>query len=87
MKNVLLSIIFSIITTFTVVHEVEHFVNEDSFSCLISHANHNLEFTDFIVTIIPLKISNFGKILQNKFIENIQLRKINNQSRAPPKLS
>lgn len=85
--NVLLSILFAIVTGFAAVHEVEHIQHNDSSTCLICTVNHNLLSADAVQLVSNIEISHFEKILQNNPISYIHVKINSNQNRAPPKIS
>lgn len=85
--NVLLSILFAIVTTFTAIHEVEHIAHDDSSSCLVCHVNNNLASADVIDKPEAIEIVRFEKIAQNYQISNLHVKNKSNLSRAPPSIS
>jgi|GEM_PF-1445055 len=86
--NLLLSILFAIVTSFAAIHEVEHIKqNSDSSSCLICTVNNNLLSADAIALTADIEPLHFEKIAQDNSV-SYSYRKINfNQNRAPPKIS
>lgn len=85
--NVLLSILFAIVTTFTAIHEVEHIAHDDSSTCLVCHVNNNLASADVIDKPDIVEIVHFEKITQNYKISNLHVKDKSNLSRAPPFIS
>lgn len=85
--NVLLSILFAIVTSFAAIHEVEHISHNDSSTCLVCTVNHNLVSADAITFTSDIEIVRFEKIPQNSSISYIHVRTSSNQNRAPPKIS
>jgi len=47
--RVLLSIFFIIATSFTAIHEVQHFVDGDDTPCMVCHVNDNLTSADAMI--------------------------------------
>jgi hypothetical protein len=85
--NVLLSILFAIVTSFAAIHEVEHIEHNDASSCLVCTVNNNLVSADTIQLEADVEILHFEKIVQESSLLCLY-RKINfNQNRAPPKIS
>lgn len=82
--NVIISILFAIVTTFTALHEVEHLVKGDDSSCLVCHVNDNLVSADVIDEVKSVDIFHFEKISLNNQISNPHIKKQTNQDRAPP---
>ncbi|OHD88060.1 MAG: hypothetical protein A2Y52_00470 [Sulfuricurvum sp. RIFCSPLOWO2_02_43_6] len=82
--NVLLSILFAIVTSFAAVHEVEHIQHNDGSTCLVCTVNHNLLSADAVKLVSNIEISHFEKILQNNPISYLYLKTNSNQNRAPP---
>ena len=85
--NVLLSILFVIVTSFVAIHEVEHITHDDSSACLVCTVNNNLVSADTVTLVADVEIFHFGKIPQNSSIAYIHVRTHSNQNRAPPKIS
>lgn len=85
--NVLLSILFAIVTSFATIHEVEHIQHNDSSSCLVCTVNNNLVSADAVQFTADVEILQFQEIIQESST-SYSYRKINfNQNRAPPKIS
>jgi hypothetical protein len=85
--NLLLSILFAIVTSFAAIHEVEHIQHNDSSSCLVCTVNNNLVSADAVQFTADVEIFHFQKIVQESST-SYSYRKINfNQNRAPPKIS
>lgn len=85
--NILLSILFIIVTTLSAGHEVEHITLDDDSSCLVCTVNNNLISADIIDISQTVEIIRFEKISQNNFISTLHIKERNNQNRAPPSLS
>jgi len=85
--NILLSILFAIVTSFAAIHEVEHIKHNDGSSCLICTVNHNLVSDDAITSVYDVELFHFGAIAHIAPISYIHTQAKSNQSRAPPKLS
>lgn len=85
--NILLSILFIIVTTLSATHEVEHIMLDDDSSCLVCQVNNNLVSADIINVSQNVEIIRFEKIVENNLTSNPYIKEKNNQSRAPPSLS
>lgn len=85
--NILLSILFAIVTSFAAIHEVEHIVHNDSGSCLICTVNHNLVSDDAVVAVSDVELFHFEVIPHTAPISYIHTQTKSNQNRAPPSLS
>ena len=84
--NVFLAILFTIVASFTALHEVEHIHDGDGESCLISHVN-NLTPADTITKIEIVEIIHFEKIQHKTQDIKLHFKQRSNQNRAPPSLS
>ncbi len=84
--NIFLAILFSIVTTFTALHEVEHIQDNDGESCLIVHVN-NLTPADTITNPEIVQTIHFEKIQYNTLAIKLHFKQRSNQNRAPPSLS
>lgn len=85
--NVLLSILFAIVTSFAAIHEVKHIEHNDASSCLICTVNNNLVSADAVHVTSDVEILHFEEIVQDN-LSSYLYTKINfNQNRAPPKIS
>lgn len=82
--NVLLSILFAIVTSFAAIHEVKHIVHDDSTTCLVCTVNHNLVSADAVTHAADVEISHLEKISQNNPISYLHVKINSNQNRAPP---
>jgi hypothetical protein len=82
--RVLISLLFIIVTSFTAIHEVKHFVNADDSPCMVCHVNDNLSSADVISEVTYVEIFHFEKILENNSILSYHDKKTSNQNRAPP---
>jgi hypothetical protein len=85
--NVLLSILFAIVTSFAAIHEVKHIEHNDAASCLICTVNNNLVSGDAVKIVLDVEIFHFENIAQNNQITYLHVRTNSNQTRAPPSLS
>lgn len=85
--NILLSILFAIVTSFSAIHEVEHIVHNDSASCLICTVNHNLVSDDAVLYVSNIELFHFEAIPSVTAISYTHTQAKSNQNRAPPKLS
>ena len=82
--KIFFSLFFVIITTITVVHEVEHILHDDSSSCLICYTNNNLTSFDIIDIYKNIKIIHFENIIQIVYTPTLYDKQQTNQNRAPP---
>lgn len=82
--NVLLSILFAIVTSLSAVHEVEHIAHDDASTCLECVVNQNLVSADAVLSALKLEIFHFEKISHNNHSSHIHVRTHSNQNRAPP---
>jgi len=85
--NLLLSVLFTIVSIFTAIHEVNHIHNQDTADCVMCLIDDNLVSADLIDKIDNTEILHFEKIVFSSFILNTHNKKSTNQNRAPPKLS
>ena len=85
--NLILSLIFTIATIFTSIHEVEHIISDDSSSCLVCTVNHNLVSADIIDYTQSVEIIHFDKITKENLVSTLFTEILTNPSRAPPKQS
>lgn len=86
--NILLSILFAIVTSFAAIHEVEHIKqNSDSSSCLICTINSNLLSADAVTLTADIELLHFEKIVQDNSVSYSYTKTNFNQNRAPPKIS
>jgi len=85
--NVLLSILFVIVSNFSAIHEVEHVVHESDPSCMVCHINNNFASADVVDKHEAIEIIHFGKISQNGTVLSLYIQEKNNRNRAPPSLS
>jgi len=85
--NVLLSIIFVIVTNFSAIHEVEHVVHEADPSCMVCHINNNFASADVVDKPEAIEIIHFGQISQSDIVLSLYVQEKNNRNRAPPSLS
>lgn len=85
--NVLLSILFAIVTSFAAIHEVKHIQHNDSSTCLVCTVNHNLVSGDAIKFASDIEIFNFEAITHKAPVLHLHIETHSNQNRAPPSLS
>jgi len=85
--NVLLSILFVIVSHFSAIHEVEHVAHEADPSCMVCQVNNNLASADIVDKLENIEILHFGKITQTHTVLNLYLKEKDNRNRAPPSLS
>ncbi|MCK9473306.1 hypothetical protein [Sulfurimonas sp.] len=85
--NVLLSILFAIVTSFAAIHEVEHIEHNDSSSCLICTINSNLVSGDAVNFTADVELFHFEVIVHNAPVSYLHIQTSSNQNRAPPALS
>ncbi|MBW6488356.1 hypothetical protein [Sulfurimonas sp.] len=85
--NVLLCILFAIVTSFTAIHEVKHIQHNDSSTCLICTVNNNLVSGDAVKLVSDVEIFHFENIAQNNQITYLYVKANSNQTRAPPSIS
>lgn len=85
--NVLLSILFAIVTSFAAIHEVEHIEHNDASSCLVCTVNNNLVSDDAVKFASDVEIFHFEAIAHKAPVSYLHIETHSNQNRAPPKLS
>ncbi|TKI70921.1 hypothetical protein FCU45_00590 [Sulfurimonas crateris] len=85
--NVLLCIIFAIVTSFAAIHEVEHIEHNDASTCLVCTVNNNLVSDDAIKFASDIEIFHFEAIAHKAPISYLHIESYSNQNRAPPALS
>ena len=85
--NILLSILFAIVTSFAAIHEVEHIEHNDSSSCLVCTVNNNLVSADAVLHVADIDIFCFEEVIQNSDFLYLHVSIDSNKSRAPPKIS
>ncbi|QFR42429.1 MULTISPECIES: hypothetical protein [Sulfurimonas] len=82
--NILISLLFAVVTSFAAVHEVEHIQHNDSASCLICTVSQNLISDDSVQLLTDIELFHFEKITQNNLLSYIFTKINSNQNRAPP---
>lgn len=82
--NILLSILFAIVTSFAVIHEVEHIVHDDSTTCLVCTVNHSLVSADAVKFVSDVEIFHFEAIVHKAPVSYLHIQTNSNQNRAPP---
>ncbi|PNV83208.1 MAG: hypothetical protein C0627_06680 [Sulfurimonas sp.] len=85
--NVLLSILFAIVTSFAAIHEVEHIEHNDSSTCLVCTVNSNLVSADAVKFASDVELFHFEAIAHNAPVSYLHVKTYSNQNRAPPKIS
>ncbi|MDQ1264330.1 MAG: hypothetical protein QG559_1331 [Campylobacterota bacterium] len=85
--NILLSILFAIVTSFAAIHEVKHIEHNDASSCLICTVNNNIVSDDAVTSVADIQKIHFENIEQHKEFFYLQTKINFNQNRAPPKFS
>ncbi len=85
--NVLLSILFAIVTSFAAIHEVEHIEHNDSSTCLVCTVNHNLVSDDAVKFASDVEILHFEAIAHKAPISHLHIETLSNRNRAPPSIS
>ncbi|QOY52175.1 hypothetical protein [Candidatus Sulfurimonas baltica] len=83
----LLSILFVIATTFSVIHEVEHIMHTDGYTCEVCIVDNHLVSADIISKTQYIEISHFEKISQKNLLSTLHVKATSNQNRAPPFIS
>lgn len=82
--NILLSILFIIVTTLAATHEVEHITLDDDSSCLVCNVNNNLLSADVIDISQSIDSIHFDKIVYSNLMSHKHVKINSNQNRAPP---
>ncbi|QOY54729.1 hypothetical protein HUE87_00315 [Candidatus Sulfurimonas marisnigri] len=82
--RVILSILFVIATTFSVIHEIEHIMHADGYTCEVCIVDNHSVSADIISKTQYTEIFHFEKISQNNLVSTLHVRTNHNQSRAPP---
>ncbi len=85
--NVLLSILFAIVTSFAAIHEVEHIKHNDASTCLVCTVNSNLVSDDAVKFISDVEIFHFEAIAHKAPVSYLHIETPSNHNRAPPTLS
>jgi len=85
--NVLLSILFAIVTSFAAIHEVEHIVHDDSSTCLVCTVNNNLVSDDALKLASDVEVLHFEAIAHKAPISYVHTQTYSNHNRAPPSIS
>ncbi|MBE0514531.1 hypothetical protein [Sulfurimonas sp.] len=85
--NILLSILFAIVTSFAAIHEVEHIEHNDSSTCLVCTVNSNLVSDDAVKFTSDVELFHFEAIAHNAPVSYLHIETHSNQNRAPPALS
>jgi len=86
--RVLLSLLFIIVSTFSAVHELEHIEDQHSgSSCLVCTLAHNLVSPDNDFDLLSLELEYEKEIQSTHGSSNIDSKKNDNHSHAPPRLS
>ena len=85
--NILLSILFAIVTSFAAIHEVEHIEHNDSSTCLVCTVNHNLVSDDAVKFASDIEIFHFEAIAHKAPVSYLHIDTPSNQNRAPPRIS
>ena len=83
--NLILSLLFAIVTTYSALHEIEH-ITHDEVSCSVFHIN-NLVPLDVVAQSSFVKIVNFDKVISEKSFIKLYFKTRDNQNRGPPLLS
>ena len=85
--NILLSILFTIVTTQSILHDIEHITHEHlSETCEIIHIN-NLTSPDIVVQPQYIESATFENITKQEESFKVCCSYNDNQNRAPPVLS
>lgn len=85
--NLLLSILFAIVTSFAAIHEVKHIEHNDASTCLICTVNNNLVSGDAVKFVSDVEIFHFEAIAHKAPVSYLHIKTYSNQNRAPPKIS
>lgn len=85
--NVLLSILFAIVTSFAAIHEVKHIQHNDAASCLICTVNNNLVSGDAVKIVSDIEIFHFDAVTHKSDFAYLHVKTNSNQTRAPPSIS
>jgi len=85
--NVLLSILFAIVTSFAAIHEVEHIQHSDSSTCLVCTVNNNLVSDDAVKLTSDVELFHFEAIAHKAPLSYIHIETSSNHNRAPPSIS
>ncbi len=85
--NILLSILFAIVTSFAAIHEVKHIEHNDGATCLICTVNSNILSADAISFVQDVELSHFEAIAHNAPVTYFHVETKSNQNRAPPSIS
>jgi len=85
--NILLSILFAIVTSFAAIHEVKHIQHNDGATCLICTVNSNIVSADAVSLTQNVELSHFEAITHNAPVAYFHVETKSNQNRAPPFLS
>ncbi len=84
--NIILSILFAIVTTFVSIHEVEHIVSDDE-SCLVCTLNNNLVSADISQNHEYIEFIHFANVIKKAPLLHSYFQEKNNSCRAPPFIS
>lgn len=82
--NLLLSLLFFVVTSFAAIHEVKHIEHNDSASCLVCTVNNNLVSADAVSAAKNVEIFHFDAIAMANTTSYNYRKTDFNQSRAPP---
>lgn len=85
--NILLSILFAIVTSFAAIHEVKHIEHNDGSSCLICTVNSNIVSADAVSFVQDVELSHFEAVAHTAPVAYFHVETKSNQNRAPPVLS
>lgn len=85
--NILLSILFAIVTSFAAIHEVKHIEHNDGSTCLICTVNSNLVSADAVSFVQDVELSHFEAIAHAAPVTYFHVETKSNQNRAPPSIS
>lgn len=85
--NLLLSLLFAIVTSFAAIHEVKHIQHNDSAGCLICTVNNNILSADTPSFASQIERFHFEAIAHAAPVTYFHVETKSNQNRAPPVLS
>lgn len=85
--NLLLSLLFAIVTSFAAIHEVKHIQHNDSAGCLICTVNNNILSADTPSFASQIERFHFEAIVYGASLAFFHQETKSNRNRAPPLLS
>jgi hypothetical protein len=85
--NILLSILFAIVTSFAAIHEVKHIEHNDGSACLICTVNSNILSADAVSFVQDVELSHFEAVAHTAPVTYFHVETKSNQNRTPPSIS